>query len=54
MNKATLVTALFLSFMASFAAAQWEDGILMDVQEVNIAQMKASQMSGAEAVMLVI
>ena len=36
------------------AHAQWNDGVLMDVQEIDIAKMKANRMSGAEAVMKVI
>ena len=34
--------------------AQWNDGVLMNVQEVTIAKMKAARMTGAEAVMKVI
>ena len=36
------------------AHAQWNDGVLMDVQEVNIAKMRAEKMIGAEAVVKVI
>ena len=39
---------------AFFAHAQWNDGVLINVQEVGIAQMKAARMIGAEAVMKVI
>jgi hypothetical protein len=40
---------------AAFSAhAQWNDGVLMDVQEVDVAKMKAGKMLGAEAVMKVI
>jgi len=40
---------------AAFSAhAQWNDGVLMDVQEVDIAKMRAGKMLGAEAVMKVI
>jgi len=34
--------------------AQWNDGVLMNVQEVTIAKMKAARMTGAEAIMKVI
>jgi len=34
--------------------AQWNDGVLINVQEVTIAKMKAARMTGAEAVMKVI
>jgi hypothetical protein len=33
--------------------AQWNDGVLIDVQEVNIAKMKAARLPGAEAVIKV-
>jgi hypothetical protein len=36
------------------AYAQWDDGVLINVQEVTIAKMKAARMTGAEAVMKVI
>ena len=40
---------------AAFSAhAQWNDGLLINVQEVTIAKMKAARMTGAEAVMKVI
>jgi len=37
-----------------FVNAQWNDGVLINVQEVTIAKMKAARMTGAEAVMKVI
>ncbi|MDR0495713.1 MAG: hypothetical protein LBG95_08840 [Treponema sp.] len=44
-----------LLFLAAFSArAQWDGGVLLDVQEVNIARMKAAKMPAAEAVMKVI
>jgi hypothetical protein len=46
--------AFFLLFVAFFAYAQWDNGVLMNVQEVNIAKMKAVNMPGAEAVLKVI
>jgi len=53
MNKITVAMAVFLLAGASFVHAQRDDGVLMDIQEVNIAKMKAGRMSGAEAVMKV-
>jgi hypothetical protein len=53
MKEIIAAMSVFLLFSASFAHAQWDDGVLMDVQEVNIAKMKAGRMSGAEAVMKV-
>ena len=44
----------FLSLIAFSAKAQWDNGVLLDVQEVDIAGMKALKMPGAEAVMKVI
>jgi hypothetical protein len=46
--------AFFLLFAAFFAYAQWDNGVLMDIQEVNIAKMRAVSMSGADAVLKVI
>jgi hypothetical protein len=44
-----------MALAAAFSAhAQWNDGVLMNVQEVDIAVMKAGRMLGAEAVMKVI
>ena len=51
MNKSVI---LFFLLIACYAHAQWNDGVLIEVQEVNIARMHASQMPGAEAVMKVI
>jgi hypothetical protein len=54
MNKITAVMTVFLLMAATpIIHAQRDDGVLMDVQEVNIAKMKAGRMSGAEAVMKV-
>jgi len=53
MNKMVMAISVFLLIGASAAHAQRDDGVLMDVQEVNIAHMKAGRMSGAEAVMKV-
>jgi hypothetical protein len=53
MSKIAAAITVFLLIGASFAHAQRDDGVLMDVQEVNIAKMKAGNMSGAEAVMKV-
>jgi response regulator RpfG family c-di-GMP phosphodiesterase len=53
MKKIIAVITVFLLFSASSIHAQRDDGILMEVQEVNIAKMKAGKMSGAEAVMKV-
>ena len=40
---------------AAFSAgAQWNDGVLINVQEVTIGKMKTARMTGAEAVMKVI
>ncbi|MCL2763601.1 MAG: hypothetical protein FWD36_10470 [Treponema sp.] len=52
MNKTML--AIALGFTALCVHAQWHDGLLMDVQEVNITAMQSVKMSGAEAVMKVI
>jgi len=44
-----------MTLTAAFSAyAQWNDGVLINVQEVGIAKMKAARMTGAEAVMKVI
>jgi hypothetical protein len=51
MKKYLVFTVLLIA--AAYIHAQWDDGILMDVQEVDIAKMKAGKMSGAEAVMKV-
>ena len=54
--KQTTVTliALLLLLSAYSSHAQYTDGVLLNVQEVDIAKMKAVNMSGAEAVMKVI
>jgi len=44
---------IMLMMSALAVHAQRDDGVLMDVQEVDIAQMKAVRMTGAEAVMKV-
>jgi len=51
MNKIFLIIVLAA---ACSAHAQWNDGVLMNVQEVTIAKMKAARMTGAEAVLKVI
>jgi len=52
MKKHFFVLALLT---AAFSAhAQWNDGVLINVQEVIIAKMKAARMTGADAVMKVI
>jgi hypothetical protein len=53
MNKIAAIITVFLLLGASPARAQQDDGVLMDVQEVNIVKMRAGRMSGAEAVMKV-
>jgi hypothetical protein len=53
MKKIITMMGVFLLIGASFVHAQRDDGVLMDVQEVNIAKMRAVKMSGAEAVMKV-
>jgi hypothetical protein len=40
--------------IAFSAHAQWNDGVLINVQEVTITKMQAARMTGAEAVMKVI
>jgi len=52
MKQYIFLTMLLLA--ASTIHAQWENGVLMDVQEVTVAKMKAGRMIGAEAVMKVI
>jgi len=54
MNKSIMPVAVFLMVAAFSAHAQRDDGIIMDVEEVYIAKMRAMGMSGAEAVMKVI
>jgi len=44
---------LFLS-VSLYSYGQWEEGVLMDVQEINIEEMVNHKMSGAEAVLTVI
>jgi hypothetical protein len=51
--KKYLAGILFL-LNAFFVYAQWNDGVLLDVREVNIAKMKAARLLGTEAVMKVI
>jgi len=46
--------AIIVLIAAFSAHAQWNDGVLINVQEVAIAKMKAARMTGAEAVMKVI
>jgi hypothetical protein len=46
--------AVIVLISAFSAHAQWNNGVLMNVQEVVIAKMKAAKMTGAEAVMKVI
>ena len=53
MNKSVMAITVFLLLGASLAHAQRDDGVLMDVQEIDIAKMRAGRMSGAEAVMKV-
>ena len=54
MNKTMLITTLLLSFTAYYVTAQWDDGVLLEVQEVNITKMRAVQMPGAEAIMKIV
>jgi hypothetical protein len=56
MIKTTMAFMAFfvLSLTAYSSYAQWDNGVLLDVQEVNISKMKAVNMSGAEAVLKVI
>jgi len=55
MKRIAAAMAVFLLIGAPpVINAQHDDGVLMDVQEVNIAKMRAGKMSGAEAVMKVI
>jgi hypothetical protein len=45
----------YILLLVAFSSyAQWDNGVLMDVQEVDILKMKALNMSGAEAVLKVI
>jgi hypothetical protein len=51
--KKVLFTGIL--FVASFSCyAQWDNGVIVNVQEVEIAKMRAGRMSGAEAVMKII
>jgi hypothetical protein len=52
MKKNILWVVLFPAVFSVYA--QWDNGVLMNVQEVDIAKMKAANMSGAEAVLKVI
>jgi hypothetical protein len=55
MIKMAVAPIVFLLLINSFSAyAQWNNGVLMDIQEVDIAKIKAVRMTGAEAVMKVI
>jgi hypothetical protein len=52
MSKVAVI--LLLTISAAVAYAQWDDGVLINVQEVNIAAMHGTDISGAEAIMKVI
>jgi len=44
-----------MALAAAFSAhAQWNDGVLINVQEVTVAKMRTARMTGAETVMKVI
>ena len=51
MKKYILSMVLLVNVLSIYA--QWDDGVLINVQELNIAKMKAARMIGAEAVMKV-
>jgi hypothetical protein len=52
MKKYFLIISLLLNTF--FVYAQWNDGVLLDVQEVNIKKMQTARLLGTEAVMKVI
>jgi len=54
MNKTMIITAVFLMLIACYTHAQWNDGVLIDVQEVSIDKIHSAKMPGAEAVMKVV
>jgi hypothetical protein len=51
--KIIIITVVFF-IVTSSCYAQWNNGVIMNVQEVDIAEMRAGRMSGAEAVMKII
>jgi hypothetical protein len=55
MKKTAMVFMAFLVLLAAHSLyAQWDNGVLLNVQEVDIAKMKSVKMTGAEAVMKVV
>jgi hypothetical protein len=48
------ICIIMLACTGFAAYGQWDDGILINVQEVNIARMQEQRMPGAEAVLKVI
>jgi hypothetical protein len=54
LKTAMMLMTVLLLFAAHSSYAQWENGVILNVQEVDIARMKAANMPGAEAVLKVI
>ena len=54
MNNRTAALAVFFMFCAPCIHSQQDDGILMEIQEVNIPIMREGRLTGAEAVMAVL
>jgi hypothetical protein len=55
MIKTPVTPIVFLLLLNSFSTyAQWGNGVIVEIQEVDIAAMKAVKMSAGEAVMKVI
>jgi hypothetical protein len=55
MIKTAMTLIAFLLLLSAHSAyAQWDNGMLMDVQEIDIVKMKAVNMTGAEAVLKVV
>jgi hypothetical protein len=52
MKKAIFSVVLFAATFSCYA--QWDNGVIMNVQEVDIGKMRAARMSGAEAILKII
>jgi hypothetical protein len=48
------IFAIILFAVTFSCNAQWNNGVIMNVQEVDIAKMRAGSMSGAEAVLKIV
>jgi len=52
--KVKFVLMFLILSVSSYAYGQWDDGVILDVQEVDIDLMKKSGLQGAEAVLMVV